>query len=93
LDSRNYDEVVNDVDADHWVKVMEIELEYMYSNKVLKLVEVLNVIKHIGCKWVCSKKKWVDETFDARLVAKCFTQKGGVDYEETCSLVVMLKSI
>jgi hypothetical protein len=27
------------------------------------------------------------------LVAKCFTQKGGVDYEETCSLVVMLKSI
>jgi hypothetical protein len=71
---------------------MEIELESMYSNKVLKLVEVLNVIKHIGCKWVYSKKKWVDETFDARLVAKGFTQKG-VDYEETCSLVVMLKSI
>lgn len=65
----------------------------MYFNKVLKLVEALNGMKRIGCKWVYEKKKWVDETFDARLVVKGFTQKEGVDYEETCSSVVMLKSI
>jgi hypothetical protein len=33
------------------------------------------------------------ETYKARLVAKIFTQKEGIDCEETFSLVVMLKSI
>ena len=33
------------------------------------------------------------ETFKLRLVVKVYTQKEGVDYEETFSLVAILKSI
>ena len=55
-----------------------------------------NGIKIIGCKWVYKRKHGVDGkimTYNARLVAKRYNQNEGIDYEETFTLVVMLKSI
>ena len=55
-----------------------------------------NGLKTIGCKWVFKKKTDMDgnvHTFKALLVAKSFKQTHGVDYDETVSLVAMLKSI
>nr|KYP69580.1 Retrovirus-related Pol polyprotein from transposon TNT 1-94 [Cajanus cajan] len=75
---------------------MESEIELMKVNKVWTLVEASKDIKSIGCKWVYKKKIGADgkvETYKARLVAKGYRQREGIDYDETFSLVAMLKSI
>ena len=95
-DPTRYNEALEDIDAQEWKKAMKREMESMYSNKVWQLVEAHEGIKPIGCKWVYKRKRGAEgkvETFKARLVAKGFTQKQGIDYEETFLPIVMLKSI
>ncbi|XP_077247228.1 uncharacterized protein LOC143886944 [Tasmannia lanceolata] len=62
----------------------------------LTLVDSPEGIKPIGCKWIFKRKKGPDgkvETYKARLLAKDYTQKAGIDFEETFSPIAMLKSI
>ena len=95
-DPYTYEEAKRDIDAHHWVKVMKSELDSMYSDQVWDLVKAPNGIKPAGCKWVYKRKRGIDrkvETFKVRLVTKGYTQKEGIDYEETFSPVTMLKSI
>ncbi|RVW74359.1 Retrovirus-related Pol polyprotein from transposon TNT 1-94 [Vitis vinifera] len=54
------------------------------------LVELPNGVKAIGCKWVFKTKKdslGNIERYKAKLVAKGFTKKEGINYTETFSLV------
>ena len=62
----------------------------MRCNDVWDLVELPNGAKVIGCKWVFKTKKdslGNTERYKAKLVAKGFTQKKGIDYTETFSPV------
>jgi len=75
---------------------MQYEIESMGDNQVWNLVDPPDGVKTIECKWIYKKKKDMDgnvHIYKARLVAKGFLQVQGVDYDETFSPVVMLKSI
>ncbi|PKI39342.1 hypothetical protein CRG98_040208, partial [Punica granatum] len=75
---------------------MKSEIDSMSENQVWDLVDPPEGIVPIGNKWIFKRKIGADgkvETYKTRLVAKGYRQRQGVDYEETFSPVVMLKSI
>ena len=66
------------------------EMDSMNSNDVWDLVELRNGKRPIQCKWVYKTKKdslGNIERYKARVVAKGFTQKKGIDYTDTFSPV------
>ena len=75
---------------------MEAEMKSLQSNNVWELVYPPPNRKVIGSKWIFKCKVNADvvvEHYKARLVAQGCTQRYGLDYEETFSLVVRFKSI
>ena len=86
-----YHEAMMSPDFEKWLLAMKSEMQSMYDNQVWNLVDPPEGAKVIGCKWVHKIKH--DMTFKSQLAAKGFKQTHGVDYDETFSLFVMLKSI
>ena len=91
-----YEESLNNSESDQWLNAMKSEMDSIYTNQVWTLVNPLEGIKPIGCKWIFKKKTDMEgnvTTYKARLVAKGYRQKQGVGYDETFSPIAMLKSI
>ena len=96
IDSKTYEEAIMSIDSGKWQEAINSEMDSMYSNKVCNLVDALEGIVPIGCKWIFKKKIGVDgkvESYKARLVAKGHCERQSVDYDETFLPVAMLKSI
>ncbi|BFG30902.1 hypothetical protein CerSpe_171760 [Prunus speciosa] len=95
-DPETYTKAMLDIDSKKWLGAMKSEMDSMYANQVWTLVDPPEGIVPIGNKWVFKRKNGSDgkvETYKAILVAKGYRQREGIDYEETFSLVAMIKSI
>ena len=89
-DPETFSQALSCKESDLWYNAMKDELDSMKSNEVRDLVELPQGAKAISCKWVYKTKKdplGNINIYGARLVAKGFTQKEGIDYKETFSLV------
>ncbi|XP_024178495.1 uncharacterized mitochondrial protein AtMg00820-like [Rosa chinensis] len=89
-DPINFKQAAESNESKQWKKAMDAEIESMYNNEVWELVKPDLNHKPIGSKWVFKTKRDAKgniERHTARLVAKGFTQKEGIDFTETFSPV------
>jgi hypothetical protein len=83
-------------DSEKWLGAMKSEIESMHGNHVWNLVDPIDGVRPVECKWIFKKKIDMDgnvRIHKARLVAKRFKQIQGIDHDETFLPVAMLKSI
>jgi hypothetical protein len=77
-------------------KTVNNEIDSILANNIWVLIDLPPGFKPIGCKWMFRRKYDTDgsiQTFKARLVAKDFTQKKGVNYFDTYSSVAKLHQL
>src|SRR3954468_4980512 len=75
---------------------MKSEMGSMYENKVWTLIDLPDDRQAIEIKWIFKRKTDADSSvtiYKVGIVAKGFRQVQSVDYDESFSLISMLKSV
>ncbi|GAU36464.1 hypothetical protein TSUD_166300 [Trifolium subterraneum] len=92
-DPDSYEEAVK---HEVWKKAMESEIEAIKKNDTWELTDLPQGVKPIGVKWIYKTKYNKDGNIDkhkAKLVAKGYAQKHGVDYSEVFAPVARWDTI
>ncbi|KAE8216983.1 hypothetical protein CF326_g9617, partial [Tilletia indica] len=95
-DPASYGEAMSSPERREWAKAFESELTSLINNKTLEEVVLPPGAKVVSTKWVCKTKRDADGNFlkhKARLVGRGFTQRYGIDYDETYAPVGRMTSM
>ena len=92
-----YKVVVDCKEKDKWLMVMDEEMKSLHDNHTWDLVKRPAGSKLVNCKWIFKRKQCIlgveQGRFKARLVARGFTQREGIDYNDVLFPVVKHRSI
>lgn len=92
----SFSQAVNSSDKQHWKKAMEEEIASLKENSTWSLVELPAGRKAISNHWIyCVKRNAEGEIsrYKARLVVRGFSQREGIDFNETFSPVARFDTI
>ena len=68
-------------DGDEWARAIDSEMASLYERQTWEVVKMPAGARAVGCKFVLERKR--DGRYKARLVAQGFSQREGIDYNET----------
>lgn len=91
-----YDEATSGTQKRQWEAAISDELRALASNDVWELVDTPKGANIVSNKWVFKIKRLPNGQIDrykARLVARGFSQRHGIDYNETFAPVVRMESL
>lgn len=93
VEPKHYHEACNDP---NWIDAMNQEMAALYQNQTWELTDLPSDRKPIWCKWIYKIKYKPNgdvDRYKARLVVKGYSQKEGIDFDETFAPVVKFVTV